>query len=400
MRGWRYVLTGGLSVLLVGCAATADDAQSAEPLHLGVVAAETGAARFGGLSRAQAVELAVEDINAAGGVLGRSVELSTGFSGADGQRLAEAVEQVVDRDDVTAAIGPDNSGETLETLEWFVAGETVLCGPNATADALSAVDDGGFYFRTAPPDRHQGAVLADVVAGLGVEPVTLFVQGGPYGEGLAEVVAAELDDRGVTQNQVVFDPMGKDQSATVRALLDADPAAVVALTHVGPALGGLAQSGLGPRDLPVVVSDGLAVDEVFQNIDPSDPTATEGMLAVRPGHDGDHPDPALLDRVAGGHFTAHAYDCAVLVALAAEAAGSVDSTAVRDRMIDVSRQGQPCRTFATCVELVRDGVDIDYDGLSGPIDLDSSGDPSTAIYHVLEFGPDGRMTVVEEVTIP
>lgn len=400
MLGWRCVVAGVLMVVTAGCARAADDPQSAEALRIGVVAAETGAARFGGLSRAQAVELAIEDINASGGVLGRPVALSTGFSGADGQRLTEAVQQVIDRDDVTAVIGPDSSGETLDTLERFVAAGTVVCGPNATADALTTVDDGGFYFRTAPPDRHQGEVLADVVVGLGVEPVTLFVQAGPYGEGLAEVVAAELVDHGVTNDRVVFDPMGKDQSETVRALLDAEPAAVVALTHAGPALGGLAQSGLGPRDLPVVVSDGLAIDEVFQNIDPSDPAATQGMLAVRPGYDRDHPHSALLDRVAGGHFTAHAYDCAVLVALAAEAAGSVDPPDVRDHMIDVSRQGERCRTFATCVELVRAGQDIDYDGLSGRIDLGSSGDPTTAIYHVLEFGPGGRMTVVDEVTVP
>lgn len=396
----RVVVVAALSGLVAACGIAPGTGGTGEALRIATISFEPGGAEFGGLSRPQAVEQAVRDINAAGGVLGQEVQLTVRYSGQTGERVDEAIAQVLGEDDAAAVIGPDNSFEALAVIDEVIAAPAVMCGAAATADELSAYADDGLHFRTIPPDRHQGALLARLVAEQGREPVTLFAQDGPYGEGLLAVVAARLRRRGIDFTEIVFNARGEDREDVGRRLVDSAPATVAALTHAGPALGALAQLGFGPRDVPVFVSDGLAMDEVFQHIDPSDPAATEGMVGVRPGHAGDHPERELVERVSGGHATAQAYDCAILVALAAEAAGSVQPTAIRDEMTAVSRDGEGCTTFAACAELLRAGADIDYDGVSGPIDFDEAGDPSVAIYHVIEFGRDGRAAAVDEVRIP
>lgn len=70
---------------------------------------------------------------------------------------------------------------------------------------------------------------------------------------------------------------------------------------------------------------------------------------------------------------AASYDAYALAAIAAAAAGAAEPATIRSAMIDASRVGQTCTELADCLLLAADGVDVDYDGVSGPIDLDDDG---------------------------
>ena len=54
----------------------------------------------------------------------------------------------------------------------------------------------------------------------------------------------------------------------------------------------------------------------------------------------------------------------------------------------VTAGGEKCTDFKTCADLLADGTDIDYDGVSGPIDLNSTGSPSAATIGIFEYGDD------------
>ncbi|WP_231123839.1 ABC transporter substrate-binding protein [Nocardioides sambongensis] len=92
------------------------------------------------------------------------------------------------------------------------------------------------------------------------------------------------------------------------------------------------------------------------------------------------------------------YDATIAAALAALAAGDDSGTAVGSQMQAVTSEGEKCTDFATCADLLADGEDIDYDGVSGPIDLNSTGSPSAATIGVFEYADDNTYAPVDYVT--
>ena len=85
------------------------------------------------------------------------------------------------------------------------------------------------------------------------------------------------------------------------------------------------------------------------------------------------------------NYGPESYDAVMLIALAAQVAGT-DGIEYASEIINVSRDGEKCTTYADCLALIEAGTDIDFDGISGPLDLDGVGDPITGSYGVLSFG--------------
>src|SRR5690606_6351485 len=103
-------------------------------------------------------------------------------------------------------------------------------------------------------------------------------------------------------------------------------------------------------------------------------------------------DPELTDF----NYAAESYDAAVLIALGAIAAQSVEPRDIADVLVDVSRDpGTKCTTFAECKELLEAGEEIDYDGISGPITFSDAGDPTEATIGIYQYGPDNNNSILE-----
>jgi ABC-type branched-subunit amino acid transport system substrate-binding protein len=89
-------------------------------------------------------------------------------------------------------IGTSGSGVSAAVMGDIVNAGLVMISPSATAATLSAADDKGFYFRTAPSDVLQARALADMIMRDGVRKVTLIGKNDTYGTGLVEGVQKEL----------------------------------------------------------------------------------------------------------------------------------------------------------------------------------------------------------------
>jgi len=98
-------------------------------------------------------------------------------------------------------------------------------------------------------------------------------------------------------------------------------------------------------------------------------------------------DPKLKDV----NYSGEAYDSVVVTALAAEQARSAVGTAVAPYINGVTAGGDKCTDFASCIALVKQGKDIDYDGVTGPLAFTQAGEPSRASFGVLEFGNDNKL---------
>lgn len=150
---------------------------------------------------AAAAQLAIKEINAAGGVLGEDV---TWIDGDDGTSPAVAKATVARHVEagVDVIIGAGGSGISLAVLPDVVKAGKILFSPSNTDDGLTKADDKGLYFRTAPPDSLQGRALADVILRDGSQRIAIVARKDSYGEGLQAVVRAELEKAGITTDRI------------------------------------------------------------------------------------------------------------------------------------------------------------------------------------------------------
>ena len=105
-------------------------------------------------------------------------------------------------------------------------------------------------------------------------------------------------------------------------------------------------------------------------------------------------DPKLKDFTYGPE----SYDATMIAALGALAAKDDSGTAVGSKLQEVTSEGEECTDFKTCADMIADGADIDYNGVSGPIDLNSTGSPSAATIGIFEYGDDNNYAPVKYET--
>ena len=162
---------------------------------------------------------------------------------------------------------------------------------------------------------------------------------------------------------------------------DLDAVVLVAFEEGIQILQTMVEQGVGPDAIQIYITDGMATGELGVLIDESNPGIASGMKGTQPAaapSSGAAFFPQAFAEFAPGVstiFSAQSYDCAILIALAAEAAGSNDSADIAAAMVDVSRDGEKCSTFAACKALLSSGANIDYDGASGAIDFLDVGEP-------------------------
>ena len=133
-----------------------------------------------------------------------------------------------------------------------------------------------------------------------------------------------------------------------------------------------------------------------------DPGTLEGVKATYPGAElGDDFKNRLLGvnkKLKDFTYGPESYDATVVAALAAIAADNDSGTAIGSKMAEVTAEGEKCTDFKTCADLLADGTDIDYDGVSGPIDLNSTGSPSAATIGIFQYGADNNYKPLDYVT--
>ena len=112
-----------------------------------------------------------------------------GIPGDSGDATTDTANQTVDRllsQNVDAIIGAASSGVSLTVIDKITGAGVVQFSPANTSKTLSDYPDKGLYFRTAPSDILQGAILGEIIAGDGVATVGIVARNDSYGTGLVE----------------------------------------------------------------------------------------------------------------------------------------------------------------------------------------------------------------------
>ena len=231
---------------------------------------QTGDLAFLGPPEFAGVDLAVEDMNAAGGVLGQDVVNVKADSGDGTPDIAGSEVDKLFNQDADAIIGAAASGVSVSVIDKITGAGVVHFSPANTAAGFDTYDDNGLYFRTAPSDRLQGQVLANLAVEDGFSNVAVMARQDFYGEGLAEQVQTTLEEKGATvADFVLYAADAQNYTAEVNQIAAAEPDALVliAFEETTKIIPQLIAKGIGPQDIQIYFVDGNLADYSSENFD-------------------------------------------------------------------------------------------------------------------------------------
>jgi ABC-type branched-subunit amino acid transport system substrate-binding protein len=389
-----WALTAALLACCVGAPAGSAEAAT-RTLRIGALLPKTGNLAVLGPPTIAGVRLAVRDINAAGGVFGRPVQLEVADSGDTRTRTAQLSVDRLLRNGADAVVGPASSAVALTVIDRITGAGKLMVSPANTSTLLSRYRDRGLYFRTAPSDTFQGTTIGKLAAADGTKTMAILALQDRYGTLLADAAARTYTAQGgKIVLKRIYNPQASSFAADVKAVKAAGPKAVVVIGFEESAkiLAQFRAQGLLPQ-----AGSAKKVYLVDANLSNTYDLPAGTLAGVQGTLAGARPADAFVKRLKQvnpklQHFgyAAEAYDATILTALSAVAAGSDQGAAMAAQMVGVSKSGTGCRTFAGCAALIRQGWSVDFTGRSGPIQFDKLGDVRRASMGVYRYGTDNR----------
>jgi ABC-type branched-subunit amino acid transport system substrate-binding protein len=402
-----------------GLAACGDDsgggAETALDLTVGDLVPLTGDLSAFGPPGRKAADLAVEQIQAATKEAGvdHTVEMVHGDDGSNARAGVKAARRLVDAENASCLAGGWGSPTTIPVARSVaISDEILMISPASTEDAVTGLKDNGFVNRTSPPDRFQGPALSNVaeeaLGGAQGKTVNIGARNDPYGTGLADTFSRAWEGKGGRVGErVIYDPEQPSYNSEALEIAGGDPDAHVIFDfpptyeNLGPAL---VRTGRWEAS-NTFTTDALASSDLPKSVGAD---ATEGMRGTAPGSPDTGPASVAFDKLytdAPGPgrqmFDAHAFDAVILCYLAAVAAGSTEGPEMAKELAGLSAPGGDRYTWEQLPDAIRaleDGKDIDYEGASGPINLNEDGDPTAGVYDVFRYR-EGEVEVFSEVPI-
>lgn len=401
--GRSVVFLGAAALVITSCGGGGGGAETTSHesdgvLKVGYVLPETGQLAFLGPPQIQSLKFAIKVINASGGVLGKPIPAVVAGDEAGQEAIAVQSADRVLNAGVDVIIGAAASGMSLSFIDRVTGDGVVQCSGSNTAPTFTDYDDGGYYFRTAPSDALQGPVLAKLVAKDGKKRVALVARADDYGKGLLEATKKGLEDEGVTVALAeTYDPKSTNYAPVVEKIRNAKPdaAVVIAFEEGSQIVKGLIEANLGPQQIGVYGADGLRSEELPKLVAPGHPEKLAGMKGTAPASASNAQFVKELKKFAPSlkelQYAPQVFDCMTTVALAAEKAKSDDPGKFVKEIVGITKDGEKCDSFPACKKLIAAGKDIDYDGVSGPLDFTKAGEPGKATIEIFAYDSHGKL---------
>lgn len=336
---------------------------SGDTIKIGLIGPMTGNNAAYGNAMLEGAELTVSEINAAGGILGKQVELVSADDRGDPTECMNAFNTMV-AEGIKYVIGSATSGATSAITSMANEEGVILISPSATADDITTEDD--YVFRACFKDSLQGDIAAAYVESLGITKVgTIMCSADTYSKGLVDSFTSACKERGIevaaAESTATMD--AQDFTNQFTAMVNADVELVYAIYYydaVGPFL--VTQARAAGYDGIIMGADGYdgALDYVSEGVDYS---AFNNVVYTN-HYDATDSTPVVQDYVTAYKaeygtmplcFAALASDCMMMLQTAIETTGSADdAAAVRDALADTS---------------------VTYEGITGTFNLDETGTP-------------------------
>lgn len=396
-----------LALIIAACggdgdgAAEDEDGEASLDLTIGSLLPLTGDLAAFGPSLADAVGIAVDEMNAAleeQGVTGVTVTLAaTEDSQTSQQPGVEAATKLVQTDEVDVIIGAMASNVTIAVAESVAIPDgIVVITPTSTAPGITDLEDDGLVYRILSSDNLQGEALGDAAFEEFGEGATINVgaRNDAFGTALKDLFEARFTELGGEIGEsLLWNPDAPTFDTEAQQLVSGDPDGWVIIdfpetfARFGPSL--VRTGSWDPTR--TFMTEAMRNAESLAEIGAD---ALAGLRGTAPTSEG-APARASFDALFTANsdsdltgFEGSSFDATLLASLAALEAGSSSPTDIAEHLQSVSGPGGEQYTFETlgdAVAAVVNGEEIDYEGAWGPIDFDDNGDPGSAVYEVWQF---------------
>ena len=396
----------------------------------------SGGSRELGESGEKASQVAVEQINPAADSAGadHTIRVVNEDQGENSEAAVDSARNLVNTAGATCLIGPwSTEGVGQVAHDVAIPNKAVEISPVATDDEVTELNDKDLVVSTALPVSMEGEGLSKAIeqalGGAQGGTVNVAASNDTYGDTVTQdFIEAWQGDDGTVGGQVVLAPpplsdsssdsdgtfSGSSGSSSVYSaqaseiasgspdaiLLVDDPAGFALLA---PSL----ESSFGWDPETAWGSDQLLVPGLPDELGSE---AIDGMRVLAPGAPkGEEATSAFVRefksasprRVKLAPYAAQEFDATMLCYLSAVAAGSTDGEKMANELIDITAPGGEPFTWQQlpdAINALEEGKDIDYNGASGPIDMDVHGNPTTGVFDVYQY-TSGGLEAVDEVEV-
>jgi ABC-type branched-subunit amino acid transport system substrate-binding protein len=370
----KILVIVAISLLAISLIVPASSCTTSDTIKIGVVLELSGELAPMGEKMLDGASLAVDEINAAGGVLGKDIELIVEDGGTDPDKGFDRVKKLVEIDGVQVIVGPMITPTSELAMPYAEDNEVPLITMSATGVPLSEIEGTEWYFRTCLRDDAQSLVLADFVMDQGYTRLATIVLDNTYGKGLEEALVDGLADKGWQGEHVAsvqYDITKKDYRSELQLIADSDPDVVLAVTYSDDGIIIFKQAlELGLENIAWLGCDGNYGSGLF-----GEPNSAKFMsLAIAAGtrtigvgtlYD-DFVDNYTADfGIAPETYCDTTYDAVYAAAKAIEAAGVYDGAAIRSAL-----------------------VDLEFTGATGPISFNELGDRTSGNFELWDVVED------------
>ena len=399
----RDAILAGASLLAATALSGSARAQSAGSFRIGSLCPVTGAGSPYGSGMQKAIEIAVAEVNAAGGAGGTKLEL---FS-EDGQTKPDAAvlaaKKLIEVNKVQAILGTWSSGVTLAVMPLTDAANIIQMNTSG-APAISQLDKKDLVWRFQATNDRFGQAFAVIAEKRGFKRPATMAFNNASGIGNAEGFRKAWEKKGgKIVASVVYEPNRPSYRTELQQVLAAKPDVIVTGSYLPDSTIILREWYQSGQDLKWIMPGWAANPDLVKALGNE---VVEGLISVDSVSNEDATsfkrfDAALNAATGKGAATnvyaSMCYDMVVCIALAMEAAGPNATVAqINAKLREVANpDGTKVFSFAEGKKLLAEKKKVNYEGASGRLDFDSFGDvtPDFGVY-VIEKGLLVRRDVV------
>ncbi len=368
----RSILAAPLAMPFISQAALAQSG----PILLGALTPQTGAGGTFGPSMVKTMRAVIDEVNAAGGVLGRKIELVSENDETNPEAGVRAARKLIDVNKVSAILGTWASSVTTAVAPLCWENKVMLFTVSG-ADSITQLPHLGHIIRTQPNTRLQATRTGQFLLESKAKKVFVLSAQTPFAVSTYDVLSATLTaGKAEALGHVVYDPAKATFRSELDQALKTKPDAIFFNSYTPDLtvlLRELFRSGFEGKRHTMSYA---ATPKLLENL-PAE--VTEGLTSMAPSPDIDSPSYKAVRAILGTEepdpYSCQTYDHISLAILAMAKAGAATGPAIHGAVRQISQgNGEKVASAVAGLKLLADKKEVNYEGASGPCDFTDAGD--------------------------
>ncbi|UOM32713.1 ABC transporter substrate-binding protein [Acuticoccus sp. I52.16.1] len=371
----RRRVLAGMGAMGATLAAPAVLRAQAGPIKLGSLTPLTGVGGNYGPSMREAIAGVIETVNAAGGVLGRQIVLTSEDTQTSPEAAVRAARKLIDVDGVAAVMGTWASSVTTAVAPLCWENQTMLFCVSG-ADSITLLPHQGYIARTQPNSQLQNDVATQFMIDNGATHLGWIGPQTPFAQGNIDNQTRIAGENGMEMDSLIYEADKSTYRSEVDSIMRAGPDFILLGGYTADTtvlLRDLWQAGYEGK----LIGPAYAVNQTVLDALPAD--VLEGIFTWEPAPAIDSPAYAAVQEILGVEsvdpYSAQCYDHANLAILAMAAGGDATGETIKSSLRTISQgDGEAVYSAVDGLKILADGGAVNYSGASGPCDFNEVGD--------------------------